>query len=107
MLKENWKPYLYSVHFIKFREIFLKIGACLFEGDLILLNIFFWCSTCKHLLKNIKVTVKSCLVDKEVSACICVIDDVTFEFLLKKNASELVQHCEERGHNICVTPRLL
>jgi hypothetical protein len=55
--------------------------------------------------KKYKVTVRSCLVDKEVPAVICVIyDDVTFEFLLKKNASELVQQCEERGCNICVMP---
>jgi hypothetical protein len=69
-------------------EFFLKIssctvmksGACLVKGSVILLNILFWCSTLKHLLKNIKVTVKSCLVDKEVPAGICVIDDdVTFE----------------------------
>jgi len=57
-----------------------KFGACLVKGSVILLYIFFWCSTWKYLLKNIKVTVKSCLVDKEVPAVICVIDDViTFE----------------------------
>jgi len=50
------------------------------KGSLILLNIFFWCSTWKHLLKNIKLTVKSCLVQKEVPAVICVIDDdISFE----------------------------
>lgn len=84
-----------------------KFGACLVKGVLNLLDIFFWCSTCKHPLKNINVT-KNCLVDKEVPAGICVIDDdVTFEFLLKKNASELVQHFEERSYNTCVMPGLL
>jgi hypothetical protein len=58
----------------------MKFGACLVMRSVILLNILFWWSTWKHLLKNIKVTVKSCLVDKEVSAGVCVIDDdVIFE----------------------------
>jgi len=53
----------------------MKFGACLVKG----------CSTRKHLLKNVKVIVKSCLVDREVPASICVIDYVTFElFALKK-----------------------
>lgn len=74
MFLKNFQLYSY--------EIWCMLG----KGPVILLNIFFWCSAWKHLLKNIKVTVKSCLVDKEVPAGVCVIDDdVTFKpFCLKK-----------------------